>query len=480
MIASWLQPLSWIWIVDVVLALVAIFLAVTRGRGVTGTLAWIFAILALPFVGSFAYFLLANPSVRRTRRKKRLTAAEVRAAVVTVTRSTGSELSPLATSVIHLATRLTGIAPTEGNRVELLTQNAEAFAAIERAILEARRTIWTQYYIVNDDDTGNRFLDLLAMRAREGVDVRLLYDAVGSADIDESRVEKLRAAGGHAEAFLPTNPLRRRWAIQLRNHRKILVADGRLAFTGGMNVGDEYSGYSGFGVLKRKVPWRDTHLSIEGPAAYDLATVFAEDWAFTTGTRLVPEWSDPPAACGGSLVGLLPSGPDQAQNANALAYFSGAALSRERCYLTSPYFVPDEPMIRALESAALRGVDVRLLVPAVSDVAFVRAAAWSYFPSLLRAGVRIFQYRPAVLHAKTFAVDGTWGLVGSANVDIRSFSLNFEIGVLVFDPRFAKELEDRFLKDLEKSVEITQADVSRRGLRGRLSSGIARLFSPLL
>ncbi len=472
--------------IEVALAFSAIVLAVARRRGVAGTLAWIFAILAFPFAGALAYLLLANPSVRRTTRRKRLTAHEVRAAIRTrlgegTPDHVAAELPPLAHGIVHLAARLTSLPPSAGNEVELLVENRRAFQAIEAALLAARESIWAEYYIIQPDETGKRFLDVLADRARAGVEVRLLHDAVGSARMDAARVANLRAAGGRVAGFLPLNPLRRRWAIHLRNHRKVIVCDGTVGFTGGMNIGDEYSGSRHRRLLRRGVgPWRDAHLAIRGPAVRDLAQTFAEDWTFATDERLLPPRRPPPVEGASSVVAVIPSGPDQEVNANALVYFAGVAGARARCWLTSPYFVPDEPMLRALESAALRGVDVRVLVPARSDVPLTRAAAWSYFPELVRAGVRVFEYRPAMLHAKTIVVDDVFGIVGSANVDVRSFSLNFEVGAAIVDRDFAAELEARFLADLADSTEITAARLSERGFLDLLREGAVRLLSPLL
>lgn len=472
----------------VVADVVALVHAVTRHLGVSSTLAWIFFILFLPGLGPLAYFLLASPRIRTTRRRKRLAGEAVRAAI---RRSLGREplpaaidhSSPLARSILHLGTRLTGLPPRAGNRVELLLENEEAFRSKAEAVRGAARSVWAEYYIVEDDATGKAFLSALAERARAGRDVRLLYDAVGSSDIPEEELEALREAGGRTAAFLPLNPLRRRWSAHLRNHRKLLVVDEEIGFTGGMNVGDEYAGGSriagGSGKGGRNRPWRDAHLRLEGPAVFDLATVFAEDWTFATGERLVPS-SIPMPVSGGSVVAVLPSGPDQAANANAHVYFSALSGALERCWLTTPYFVPDEPAARALANAALRGIDVRVLVPAESDVPVARAAGRFFYGSLLRSGVRIFEYQPAVLHAKTVVVDGSWALVGSANFDFRSFALNFELGAVVFDRAFAALLEERFTRDLSDSREVTLAAVERRGFAERAQLGLARLLAPLL
>lgn len=453
---------------------VAILRAITRGRGVEGTLAWIFAILAFPGFGALAYLLMANPSVRRMTRRKRLSAEGLRRRLESACALPSTCPGP-AVPVLTLAARATGLPPTAGNRVDLLTEDERAFEAIEASVRGAARSVWAEYFIIRNDETGHRFLDLLAERARDGVEVRLLYDAVGSLGLDAGKLAVLRAAGGQVEAFLPVNPLRRRWSVHLRNHRKLVVVDGKEAFTGGMNVGDEYSGR---GRRKGLRHYLDSHLAIRGPAAGDLARVFAEDWAFATGT--VPSEPPPAAPAGDSVVGVVPSGPDQQPNANALVCFAGVASARSRCYLTSPYFIPDEALLRALTAAAMSGVDVRLLLPRHPDIALVGPAARSYFRPLLGAGVRVFEYRRSMLHAKTLVVDGAWGMVGSANVDIRSFRLNFEAGALVADPAFAAALEARFLKDLESSQEVTAAALSRKGKGRRLWEATARLLSPLL
>ena len=471
-----------------VLDVVALVHAVTRHLGVTSTLAWIFFILAAPGVGPLAYFLLASPRIRRTRKRRRLAGEAVRSAI---RRSLGREplpaevdqASPLARSVLFLGMRLTGLPPRAGNRVELLLDNEGAFRSKAEAVRGAERSVWAEYYTVENDATGRAFLADLSERARSGCDVRLLYDAVGSSDIPGNSLEELRAAGGRVEAFLPVNPLRRRWSTHLRNHRKLLVVDERIGFTGGMNVGDEYAGgsriSSGSSKGGRNRPWRDAHLRVEGPAVFDLATVFAEDWTFASGERLVPS-SIPLPTGGGSVVAVLPSGPDQAANANAHTYFAALSGAHERCWLTTPYFVPDEPTVRALCNAAYRGIDVRVLVPAESDVPVAQAAGRFFYGPLLRSGVRIFEYQPAVLHAKTVVVDGSWALVGSANLDFRSFTLNFELGALVFDRAFAALLEERFAKDLAESREVTLASVERRGFADRARLGLARLLAPLL
>ncbi|MBI4862228.1 MAG: cardiolipin synthase [Candidatus Riflebacteria bacterium] len=305
----------------------------------------------------------------------------------------------------------------------------------------------------------------------------MIYDAVGSLNIDHSRLEAIQAAGGRVEAFLPLNPLRRRWSVHLRNHRKLIVVDGTRGFTGGMNVGDEYSGRAR---RKGATHYQDTHIDIRGPAVADLEMTFIEDWAFSTGEVLDVHPPPQREMNGTSIVSLVPSGPDQEFNPNEMVYFAGIASARQRVLLTCPYFVPHGSILQALVSAALRGVDVRVMVPEKCDVMIVGPAARASFPFLLRGGVRIFEYRSSMLHAKTMVVDGLWAVVGSANVDFRSFRLNFELGTLVYDPQLARSLENCFVADQASSQEVSLEALSRKSYAERLWEQTARLLSPVL
>jgi cardiolipin synthase len=485
----------------VALNLYAIASALTRRLPVESTLAWIFAILALPFAGAGAYLMLAGPSIKRTTRRKRAAALAVRVGAVALADAEAARLkrpedalSPGEISLLRLAAGLTDLEPTGGNAVEFLAESEQATDRMREALQGAKHSIWAESYIIQKDETGQRFLDLLTSKARDGVEVRLLYDAVGSFSIDSERLVALRAAGGKASAFLPVNPLRKRWAVNLRNHRKLIVVDGRVGFTGGMNIGDEYSGR-----LRRRLRelrqaeerhFRDAHLRIEGPAVAELAQTFAEDWAFSQGEELrIPPQPAPHDDVGlldvhdeegSAVVAVIPSGPDQRHNANGMVHFAGISSARQRIWIESAYFIPDQAMLTALVSAALRGVDVRVIVPACSDAALVRCAARSYYPALLRGGVKVFEYQPSMLHSKTVVVDGRWGLVGSANMDIRSFRLNFELGALVMGRAFARRLEERFEVDVAHSKEVTAEIVRAQGYWDRLVDGGARLLSPLL
>jgi len=476
--------------------LYAISRVIRRGHGVHGTLAWIFAILAAPLLGALAFFALASPSVRRVALRRRRAAASLRRAAesaeasaaaaaggapgAAIARQPGAAAATRdGDALLDLAATLTGLPPTAGNEVVLLTDNESTFDRIEAALRAARRFVWAEYYIIRNDETGRRFLDLLTERAREGVEVRLIYDALGSSAVAPEKLAALTAAGAQLRAFQPMNPLKRRLAVHLRNHRKLVVVDGATGFTGGMNVGDEYSGRRRREGLQS---FRDSHLELSGPAVAELAEAFREDWAFTGGGALPRVLAAPAARSPGSLVAIVPSGPDQEHNASAFVHFATIASARRRVWLSSGYFVPDEATVAALVSAALRRVDVRVLLPALacSDVKTAAYAARWYYGTLLRGGVRVFEYEPAMLHGKTLVADGQVAVVGSANVDLRSYRLNFEVGALVNDEEFAASLERRFVRDLARSSEVTLEMLARLGRRHRLRCGLARLLSPLL
>lgn len=453
----------------------AIVKVVRRGGDVEGTLAWIFSVIAFPAIGAITYLILSGPSLHRTIRRRRNANAQVRS-------GGGPEPpqpAPTATmsdTVLQTVESLTGMPATLGNLVVPLIDADHAFHALETGIERATRRIHAEYYIVRNDETGRRFLDLLTRQAAAGVEVRFLYDAMGSFGLDAVRLEALKRAGARVEAFLPLSPWRRRWAVQQRNHRKIVIVDDTVAFTGGMNVGNEYSGR-----VRRRgdLLFRDSHVQIDGPAVADLAQVFREDWAFATGEAL-----DPPQFCGvpqgAARVGIVPSGPDQPVNANSMVYFASINAARRRVSLTSPYFIPDSPTMRALTAAALRGVDVRILVPARCDVWLVGMAARTYYRPLIAAGVRIFEYERSMLHAKTIVVDEEFCVVGSANVDVRSFRLNYELSAAVADEAFSRDMERRFQEDLQHSREVTSRTGRNTAWWRRLRDQVARLLSPLL
>jgi len=321
-------------------------------------------------------------------------------------------------------------------------------------------------------------MEALAEKAKEGVEVRLLYDDIGSAELRKDFFKPLTEAGGMVFPYRPVYFSRMRsFYANFRNHRKILVVDGREGYTGGINIGDEYLGKDpsvGF--------WRDTNIRLTGPSASHLQLVFAEDWYYVTKELLGPDYvyRTEAAAVEGGIVQIVPSGPDRAREQIAQVYFTAITSAKNTLYITTPYFVPDEAVQVALIAAALRGVDVRLLVPRSSDTMTVTYASRSYYRELLNAGCRIYEYQNGFIHAKTMSVDGELGIVGTANMDVRSFKLNFEVCAVCYDDEVAQVLDRHFMEDIQDAEQVRLSTFSKRPRVDKFIENTARLFSPLL
>lgn len=475
------------------------FLLIER-RQPSATIAWLLAILLLPVVGVVLYIVFGSTRMRRITRR----AVEIERRVTETLKSKGLLALPPALSVEHLAAapqtdldpRTEGLIrlgnsvsstpASTGNSTKVLLNAAATYRSIILAIAAATDHIHVEFYIIQPDRSGRTLRDRLVARAKDGIKVRVVCDAVGSMALSDDFWEPLRAAGGQFAWFAPVNPLlrlRRADRIDFRNHRKIVVVDGTIGFTGGINVGREYLG------LDPEVGhWRDTHLKIEGPAVLGLQHAFVEDWLaaadellderryFPEPAQSVVGETDAPNA----IVQIVDSGPDRSWEPIHRIHVQAIAFARRRVWITSPYFVPDAVVEEALVSAALRGVDVRLLLPSKSDSVLVGFASRAYYPTLLEAGVRIFEYARGFVHAKTLLVDHWVGTVGSANMDIRSFRLNFELNAFVFDDAFCTSLEQEFIDDLADAREISLEHVNRTPYWRRVAQGLAKLLSPLL
>jgi cardiolipin synthase A/B len=468
LLSDWPLWLSLLWGVHIVALAVWIVL---QKRSPLSTLAWVLSLAALPVLGFIVYFFLGPQKIRRQRlRRQRLRRLHV----------AGAQRDPLAEEGLprrkqrlgRLIEATTGAPVSSAGAVSLLAGGAATFEALLAAIAAAREHIHLEYYIFEPDATGRRFREALVERARAGVGVRLLVDAVGSSRLSRRFLAPLRAAGADVAFFHPFRLAPLRPLLNLRNHRKIVVIDGRIGFTGGINVCDNQDER-----LDRNA-FHDLHVCIEGPAVGWLQAVFAEDWHYSRRQPL-PERDLYPALPHGSVATqVFASGPEGVWEAIHRAHLQAMDDARERIWLTSAYFVPSEPALFALTSAALRGVDVRILVPRRSDSRVVAYAGRSYYDELLDAGVRIYEYRPTVLHSKSLLVDGDCVLLGSANFDSRSFRLNFEVCVAFYDPGVAALLEHQFEVDLSQSQRVTRP--RRVGLLQRLGEAAARLLSPLL
>jgi cardiolipin synthase len=363
-----------------------------------------------------------------------------------------------------------------GNRVEVFTLGAEAFAAMRKAGLAAEREILLESYIFKDDATGRAFLEEAAAAILRGAAVRVMADAAGSQTTRAGFWREMEGRGIETRLFNPLFPFFW-WFQPFRDHRKIFVVDRRVAFTGGMNIGEEY----GSPRPKAGRTWRDTHVRVEGPAAWEMAVVFAEGWERTGGRPFEIEPLPAEAAAGpGARILVLDSRPGRghAESAAVLAAIVGAA--RRSVWITNAYFAPGRTAIDVLGAAAGRGVDVRLLLPGWTDVPLLRHAAHGYYADLLARGVRVFEYGGHVLHAKSLVADGYVSVVGSTNLDFRSFVFNAECNLVIFDRATGTTMEEIFRRDLEASEEILPSAWRRRSVQHRLGDRMARWLSPVL
>ncbi len=373
----------------------------------------------------------------------------------------------------HLLHRIDQGPVLGGNRVEVFFQGAEAFASMCRSIDAARAEILLESYILKDDETGCVFLEALASARARGVEVKVLADFFGSFATRRRFWAEMRRRGIEVRLF---NPLFPHIFLQpFRDHRKILVIDRRIGFTGGMNIGDEYGSTPG----SRRGPWRDTHARVEGSAAWEMATVFSEAWHRSGGSRLAlePLEKNPQAP---AAILTLDSRPGRGHGETASALTAMVAAARQRVWITNAYFAPRARAVSNLAAAAKRGVDVRLLLPGRSDVPLVRHAGHGYYASLLRRGIRIFEYEVAILHAKTLVADDFVSVVGSSNLDFRSFHFNAECNLVILDEPIGKVMAAAFEGDLKSAREITAITWHRRKPLHALGDRAARLLAPVL
>jgi len=438
-------------------------------------LAWIVVILLVPIVGCGAYLAFGTDRLQLRRLRRR---SSYRPATQTPFRPAdgvvdAAALDGPAAATLQALSTLSGTLPTMGNRLRLLPDAATFYPALRQEIVGARRQIWLSFFVWRDDEVGRDFVRLLADAARRGVEVRLLLDEMGSRHTDRAMFVPLEEASGRFSWAMTLFPRRNRWFVNLRNHRKIVVVDGHAAFTGGMNIGCEYV----FGVDGND--WHDMQVRIEGPAVSQLAATFADDWHFATDEVVTP-CARPASRDDGSLVQLVSGGPDDEQSTIARSVEALVSGARERIVLTTPYFVPDEALLAALEVASARGVSVRLLISAETDMGPMLVLSRSFYRPLLAAGVEIREYDGDIHHAKLILVDDDLALVGSINLDVRSFHLNYEVGIAVRDRALVEDIERSLAPHLAASSRVGMEDVLTRPVRQRIRQGCLRLLAPLM
>ncbi|SNS77449.1 cardiolipin synthase [Tropicimonas sediminicola] len=447
--------------------------AVTKARTPQGSLAWVMFLITLPWLAVPAFLFLGHFRFSGYVISRRDSSAVIAGidALAELNRAKGDG-GPYGFRAFE---RIAEMPVVSGNSVEPLIDGQQTFYAIFAAIEEAKSYVLAQFYIIHDDELGQAFAERLKGAAARGVTVKLLYDSVGCSKLPNAYLEDLREAGIDVVNAHASGGPRHRFQINFRNHRKTVVVDGQVGFIGGLNVGDEYMGRDPtFG------PWRDTHCRLRGPVVSELQLVFAEDWHWATRTLLLDflEWRAERVTNGMDAV-VVPTGPGDLLETGSLYFCACITRATKRVWIASPYFVPDVDILTALKLAALRGVDVRILVPAAIDHRMPWLAAFAYFDEIRDAGVQVWRYTEGFMHQKVVLVDDNLASIGTTNMDNRSCRLNFEATVVVFDARAAAEVAAMLEADFRRAY-VLEKSLSEQPWPRRVGAPFARLMAPVL
>ncbi len=461
----------------VLTVLAVIVVVLSENRNPVKSIAWVLVLILLPVLGLVIYLIFGR-SLRGMRLISRSDLRELRrmndySEKVEV----NHDLSDTSRQLISLINKLTEPHLFEGNDIEAFTEGLDKFEAMKRDIEQARQYIHVQYFIIEDDEVGNELIDLLIRKAREGVQVRVLYDYVGSIYMPSRLLKKMRAAGVEVHPFLEVSLTNVAFRINWRNHRKIVVIDGSIGYVGGMNIANRYVTGD-----NKWQPWRDTHLRIRGEAVAAMEYSFAIDWNFTTRKLLTlptMHYSEPLASVD-YLIQMVGSGPTNRWNNISLVFFKAITLAKRCIYIQTPYFLPSDSLLKALQSAALSGVDVRLMIPRKTDSLMLRLATGSYIKECLLSGMKIYFYDARMMHAKVVIVDDEFVTTGSTNFDFRSFEHNFEFNALIYSKSFNAKMKDIFEADLQQSSRVSLGKWKQRPVTQKALESVVRLISPIL
>jgi len=451
------------------------------------TFAYLLVAILLPAIGMIIYFAVGANYRKNKLYSKKITndnklLNEIRKKIVIESESSWDGVDPVIKAHKKLARLLLNDnSPlSSNNEVKLLLNGENKFPEVIEALKAAQHHIHIEYYIFENDDIGNQIKDILVQKAQSGVQVRFIYDDFGSRSIRHTLVNELIAGGVEAFPFFKIFFVALSNRTNYRNHRKIIVIDGCTGFVGGINVSDRYINDT---ANQNPGYWRDTHVRINGPGVFYLQYLFICDWNFAADQHLkiLPDFfCSTKSKKGKAMVQMAASGPDSSTPTIMLALMEVLGMAREEVLITTPYFIPGETILDAINMACLSGVKVKLLVPLHSDSFIVNAAARSYYAAILDCGAEIYLYKKGFVHAKTMVVDGELAVIGTANMDHRSFELNFEVNSIIYDEKLALELKDAFLNDLKDAEMIDPAKWKKRTLFKQLPEKLCRLFSPLL
>ncbi len=460
----------------VVLEAVAIycaFLAIRNARTPQGSVAWTVFLVSAPFIAVPVFLFLGNFKI-----KDYVTGRRDSERIINDLKTYAKQFAPSLTENRRLydgLEKIAGIPVGSGSDLELLIDGEQTFGAIFQAIAQAREYVLVQSYIINDDKIGRKLRDALIERARNGVNVRLIYDAVGCIKLPKTYLQSLSKGGVEVVNAHARGGPKSRFQINFRNHRKTIIVDGIVGFTGGLNMGDEYMGENPkFG------PWRDTHARVTGPVVLQLQLIFGEDWHWATGEILLEKlnWDIERTDANRDAL-VVATGPGDPFDSGSFYFCALINAARQRLWIASPYFVPENDIMTSLKLAAMRGVDVRILTPEVIDHKIPWLAALAYFDEIMEAGVEVWRYNHGFMHQKVVLVDDLISSVGTTNLDNRSCRLNFEQTVVVFDSETARQTEAMLQSDFDRSFKLTRT-LGQRSFIQRNGAPVARLFSPLL
>lgn len=491
---SWFNNISSGWVVFAevlyILLLVVICLRVVYDTGsTTKTLAYLLIIIFLPFIGIFIYFSFGINYRKRKMYSKKLIQddvfrKELRQGIIDESEKvkTGSDFNDDYGQLYQYLLNEGRSPLTDGNDVSLLINGEEKFPQVYDALKNAKHHIHIEYYIYEADPVGEAVADILITKAKEGVAIRFIYDDFGSLSLSRKLIKKLKEGGVHTYPFYKIKIMALANRLNYRNHRKIIVIDGKTGFVGGINVSKKYVNDAQY---NNKLFWRDTHLKLKGPAVYQLQYIFLTDWNYCAKDNLHPTSDFFPSKDiinqpANKLAQCAASGPDSDNPTIMYSILQAISIAKKEILLTTPYFIPGESILEALIVASYSGVKVRMLVPGISDSKLVNNASNSYYNFLLEAGVEIYKYRKGFVHAKTLVIDRCLMMVGTANMDHRSFDLNFEINAVVYDKSLAEKLADVFEQDIKEADKIDPDEWKNRPMYRQLIEKICRLVSPML
>ncbi len=470
-------------LVFLVTAIPVAIMIILEKRSPFKTIAWILVLILIPIIGLVFYLffgqeyrkqkLFSRRGVKSLSRIRKLSTKQLREINQTHLKLDNDVLGKK--NIIRLLLNNSNSLLTTGNKCKILNNGNETFEAIFEAVQTARHHIHLEYYIFENDKIGNRLKDLLISKSKEGIEVRILVDDVGSWGLKEKFLNQLRNSGIEIYPFMEVRFPRLTSRVNYRNHRKILIVDGKIGFTGGINIADRYlEGKPKIG------PWRDTHLQIEGDAVATMQVIFAADWYFVINENLTGKQYFPPLSeKQGTPVQISASGPDSDWKSIEQAYFSSILNAKEYVYLTTPYLMPPQNIVSALKTAALSGVDVRIIIPEKSDAITPKWCSFSYVEQFLEAGIKIYFYQKGFIHSKTLLIDNSFSTIGTTNLDFRSLETNFEINAFIYEKKFARTLLKHFNEDLRNSREIKLNEWTKRMWHFKLRESLAHIVSPM-